>query len=323
MTGVQTCALPILGAEISDGTDGTAAGATNTAGQTAANTTIDTIASAIDYVGSVRSSLGAAANRLDGGDGDDSLDGGAGSDTIDGGAGGDDVVFQDESYVSPPAAYHYVAATGEVKQTALRMTSIADYSDCDVERQYAISKDGTRVPLNIIKLGLGRIKTLEDLENYKAVAKEEIDHAIEIADETLTISDVNKPIERVFVGVNINEVVNRCLRLVDRSRYQVTLDLQNVPPVRGIFSDLQVVVTNLIHNAMEAMPEGGSISFTTLTLGGTVMMKIEDTGEGIPLESRSRVWEPYFSGKGGSAVGNANAGRGWGLTIVKIGRAHV
>ncbi|MRW90765.1 Lateral flagellin [Duganella sp. FT80W] len=54
-----------VGAEISDGTDGTATGATNTAGQTAANTTIDTIANAIDYVGSVRSSLGAAANRLD------------------------------------------------------------------------------------------------------------------------------------------------------------------------------------------------------------------------------------------------------------------
>jgi flagellin len=54
-----------VGAEISDGTDGTAVGATNTAGQTAANTSIDTISTAIDLVGAVRSSLGAAANRLD------------------------------------------------------------------------------------------------------------------------------------------------------------------------------------------------------------------------------------------------------------------
>ena len=54
-----------VGAEISDGSDGTAAGATNTAGQTVANTTIDTISTAIDLVGAVRSSLGAAANRLD------------------------------------------------------------------------------------------------------------------------------------------------------------------------------------------------------------------------------------------------------------------
>jgi flagellin len=52
------------GTEISDGTDGTAS-ASNAAGQTAANTTIDTINTAIDLVGAVRSSLGAAANRLD------------------------------------------------------------------------------------------------------------------------------------------------------------------------------------------------------------------------------------------------------------------
>lgn len=54
-----------VGVEISDGTDGTAVGATNTAGQTAANATIDVISTAIDQVGSVRSSLGATANRLD------------------------------------------------------------------------------------------------------------------------------------------------------------------------------------------------------------------------------------------------------------------
>ncbi|MYM96790.1 flagellin N-terminal helical domain-containing protein [Duganella vulcania] len=54
-----------VGSEISDGTDGTAAGATNTTGQTNANNAIDTITTAIDQVGGVRSSLGAAANRLD------------------------------------------------------------------------------------------------------------------------------------------------------------------------------------------------------------------------------------------------------------------
>ena len=53
-----------VGAEISGGTDGTAS-ANNSAGQTAANATIDTIADAIDAVGAIRSSLGAAANRLD------------------------------------------------------------------------------------------------------------------------------------------------------------------------------------------------------------------------------------------------------------------
>lgn len=172
-----------------------------------------------------------------------------------------------------------------------------------------------RTPLNIIKLGLGRVKTVEDLENYKLIAREEIDHAIEIVEETLTISDVSKPTSREFTDVNVIEVINRCLRLIDRSRYRVTLDLQEAPSVKGIFSDLQVVITNLIHNALEAMPEGGTLFFSTRVVGNNVVIRVEDTGQGIPVENRSRVWEPYFSGKGG-AVGNSTAGRGWGLTIV-------
>ncbi len=172
-----------------------------------------------------------------------------------------------------------------------------------------------RTPLNIIKLGLGRIRTMEDLENYKSIAREEIDHAIEIVEETLTVSDVTKPSTREFADININDVINRCLRLIDRSRYHVSLDLQDVPAVKGLFSDLQVVFTNLIHNSLEAMPEGGTLYFSTRVSGGNVAIRIEDTGEGIPLENRSRVWEPYFSGKGGS-VGNTTGGRGWGLTIV-------
>lgn len=172
-----------------------------------------------------------------------------------------------------------------------------------------------RTPLNIIKLGLGRIKTLEELENYKRIAREEIDHAIHIVEETLAITDSSAAAIRKFVSVDLNEVVRRCLRLIDLDRYSVVLDLQEVPAVRGIFSDLQVVLTNLIHNAMEAMPQGGTLSFTTRLSNGMVQLRIEDTGEGISPENRNRVWEPYFSGKGGM-VGNSSGGRGWGLTIV-------
>ena len=172
-----------------------------------------------------------------------------------------------------------------------------------------------RTPLNIIKLGLGRVKTMEDLENYKSIAREEIDHAIQIVEETLAISDVNKSTQREVTDVNINDVINRCLRLIDRSRYQVNLDLGVVQPVKGYFSDLQVVITNLIHNSLDAMPLGGTLYFSTQVTGGNVAVRVEDTGEGIAPENRSRVWEPYFSGKG-AAVGNSTAGRGWGLTIV-------
>jgi prolyl oligopeptidase len=64
---------------------------------------------------------------------------------------GDDVLFENTSYLRPPAWFHFAAQTGTVRETALIMTSVADYSDAEVIRDFARSKDGTKVPLNIIK----------------------------------------------------------------------------------------------------------------------------------------------------------------------------
>ncbi len=64
---------------------------------------------------------------------------------------GDDILYDNGSYLKPPAWFHYDAKSGTAKPTALAVTSIADYSDCEVVREFATSKDGTKVPLNIIK----------------------------------------------------------------------------------------------------------------------------------------------------------------------------
>ena len=64
---------------------------------------------------------------------------------------GDDMIFINGSYLKLPATYRYSAQAGTVERTALAMTSIADYSDCEVVREFARSKDGTMVPLNIIR----------------------------------------------------------------------------------------------------------------------------------------------------------------------------
>jgi prolyl oligopeptidase len=64
---------------------------------------------------------------------------------------GDDVLFRMETYVDPPAWYQFDPATGKVKRTALVRNSIADFSDTEVVRAFATSKDGTKVPLNILR----------------------------------------------------------------------------------------------------------------------------------------------------------------------------
>lgn len=173
-----------------------------------------------------------------------------------------------------------------------------------------------RTPLNIIQLNIGRLKTLEDLEEFKKVAKEEIRHALEIIEETLIISDVEQPTPSRETEVNLTEVIRRSQKLIPTDRFTVHTQLPEQLLVRGVFSDLQVVFTNLAHNAMDAMPNGGTISITGQRNGNQIVVEFSDNGEGIPAEVRERVWEPYFSGHNTTLVGNSTAGRGWGLTII-------
>jgi len=63
---------------------------------------------------------------------------------------GDELLFESQSYVTPPAWYRFDPGSEKVTRTALRYKAAADYGDVQVVREFATSKDGTKVPLNII-----------------------------------------------------------------------------------------------------------------------------------------------------------------------------
>jgi len=65
--------------------------------------------------------------------------------------GGNQLLFENESYVQPSAWYRYDPANGQVKKTAMFQTAPVDFSDIEVMRQTAISKDGTHVPMTILR----------------------------------------------------------------------------------------------------------------------------------------------------------------------------
>jgi prolyl oligopeptidase len=64
---------------------------------------------------------------------------------------GNQLLFENESYVEPSAWYRYDPANGQVKKTAMFQTAPVDFSDIEVIRQTAISKDGTHVPMTILR----------------------------------------------------------------------------------------------------------------------------------------------------------------------------
>jgi prolyl oligopeptidase len=64
--------------------------------------------------------------------------------------GGDNVIFRAASYVQPPAWYSYDAGSGKSRRTMMFETSPVKFDDTEVIREFAVSRDGTRVPVNII-----------------------------------------------------------------------------------------------------------------------------------------------------------------------------
>ncbi|HVM60707.1 MAG TPA: ATP-binding protein [Verrucomicrobiae bacterium] len=90
---------------------------------------------------------------------------------------------------------------------------------------------------------------------------------------------------------------------------QVEADMGDVSPVLGNEGDLREMLTNLIFNAVDAMPEGGTIRITGREEGGHVVLRVRDTGTGMTEEVRRRCLEPFFTTKG-------DRGTGLGLSMV-------
>lgn len=93
--------------------------------------------------------------------------------------------------------------------------------------------------------------------------------------------------------------------------YQLRLDLEDCPLIRGFAGELNQVWTNLLVNACDATPGGGFIGVSLRRNGDEVVVAFEDSGPGIPRELRERVFETNFTTKKGAT----DFGLGLGLAI--------
>lgn len=87
----------------------------------------------------------------------------------------------------------------------------------------------------------------------------------------------------------------------------LVLDLaSDVPPVLANRTQLDQVLLNLVVNARDAMPDGGDVTVATRPGQGFAELEVSDTGHGMDTETRSHVFEPFYTTKdGGSGIGLA------------------
>jgi two-component system, NtrC family, nitrogen regulation sensor histidine kinase NtrY len=130
-------------------------------------------------------------------------------------------------------------------------------------------------------------------------------------------SDFSKMPAPQFQPVQVNEILREVVRLFQaqfaapgRSPINAKLDLDDrVGPVEADPELLHRAISNLVLNAMDAMPNGGTLTLRSCDNGQNVAVEVSDTGSGLSREECERIFTPYYTSK--------QHGTGLGLAIVQ------
>lgn len=148
-----------------------------------------------------------------------------------------------------------------------------------------------------------------------------IDAAQDAAHVVSRLREFYRPAENneIRVPVDLSEMAQAAVSLTapkwkgksraDGVQIEVFTELAEVPPVAGNAAEIREVLTNLIFNAVDAMPDGGSITVCTTSDEKGVVVSITDTGIGMTPAELGRCLEPFFTTKG-------ERGTGLGLAVV-------
>jgi GAF domain-containing protein/ActR/RegA family two-component response regulator/anti-sigma regulatory factor (Ser/Thr protein kinase) len=130
-----------------------------------------------------------------------------------------------------------------------------------------------------------------------------------------------------FVPVDLNEVVRDALDITEARwredamrrgvEFAVRTALTPVPAVDGDPVELREAMTNLILNAVDAMPAGGTLTIATAEIDDAVEVAVTDTGVGMSEAVRERIFDPFFTTKGPQGTG-----LGLSMTYGIISRHH-
>jgi PAS domain S-box-containing protein len=115
--------------------------------------------------------------------------------------------------------------------------------------------------------------------------------------------------------LELNGLITACIQTLSEVARKSTVSFNlglasRLPPVTGNASRLEQVFTNLMLNAIQAMPDGGVVSVTATATNGCVEIEVSDTGPGIRQEIQDKIFLPFFTTKSdGTGLGLAICSR--------------
>jgi signal transduction histidine kinase len=140
----------------------------------------------------------------------------------------------------------------------------------------------------------------------------EVSRLENLVDNVLGFARTSRPcLRKADLNTLVREAFSRRERLHRQAQIGVSLELADDLPGLLIDRDQLVqVLDNLCENAVRAMPHGGTITVTTSRAGEEVLLRVSDTGPGVPAALRAKVFEPFYSSSSdGTGLGLAVATR--------------
>jgi PAS domain S-box-containing protein len=160
------------------------------------------------------------------------------------------------------------------------------------------------------------------IAGYTKLLSKKVDHSLQSTVEAITkeinvmnriISDFlsfAKPAELAISDVDLKKIIENCIVTLVSGRNNIKphLDIEEMPIIKGDEVLLRQAFTNLIQNAVEAMPSGGDLTIRCST-GDFLEVSLSDTGPGIAEDMVDKIFLPFFTTK--------DRGTGLGLSIVQ------
>ncbi|MDI1481034.1 GAF domain-containing protein [Polyangium sp. y55x31] len=181
-----------------------------------------------------------------------------------------------------------------------------------------------RNPLAPIRTGLSLLQMTRDEaqgRRIREMMERQVGHMVRMVDDLLDVSRITRGKvelrkERVEFRAVLESALETSRPLIETAKHVLSVSLPSEPlylsadPTR-----LSQILANLLNNAAKYTPAGGDIRVTATSEGGHVVVRVEDTGVGIPAEMLPRVFDMFT--QVGRSIDRAQGGLGIGLTLVR------
>jgi two-component system phosphate regulon sensor histidine kinase PhoR len=189
-----------------------------------------------------------------------------------------------------------------------------------------------RTPLTAIQgfaetLLAGALQDSENNRRFLEIIREQSVCLARLTDDLLKLARIEAgKLELEMVSMSALELIQPCVEAarVDATRKKITLHVDVAPQFPSLWGDLhglREVLQNLLDNALQYTPPGGSVTVRANLQGDSAILSVQDTGIGIPQSDRERIFERFY--RVDSARSRDSGRTGLGLSIARhIVEAH-